>query len=467
MSNGNTAILPTAVKEWFDIVIVVPLEEELLTLMEVFSPTVNRSTPSTFRHELGVGHPDLRVLVVQQEGMGRTHAARAVSETLAEFDAGLVVCIGIAGSLTTDLRLGDVCYSSSVADVLDNARAVDNDAGQLDIALSLTYFHTPREIVAALNFSRILPELQPAYKAWQEKQRDAAKQLDLSSLPALENANYPASADGLVVCAAVSKSEIYNQKLRNIDRKVLAVETESGGVFEECRRRAVPAVTIRGISDHANAGKSRLEEATGGRVRKLAAMNAATFLQLQFSNQNFLRIIDRARASHSQLTPLHAETSKTQSNERDLVTALTEIGHHIDEQLRELSPDFKLQQRGYRLPTPRMRQVELGLSLSSRPDPVEIREALQTRTFALLRLNRNYPDNSLPWVLANDLLTAELGGKQPIPIVIDGSAIARPKSDFKVLAGFEFDDLRDRAFATFNYSQTLSCCESASSGQDI
>jgi nucleoside phosphorylase len=162
--------MPIAPTEWFDIIVIIPLEEELLTFMEVFPPTTNRSTDRTFRYEVDVQQSGFRALVVQQEGMGRTHAARAVSETLAEFDAGLVVCLGIGGSLASDLRLGDVCYSNNIADVLDNARAMDNAAGQLDLALSLTYFNTPREIVAAFNFSRLLPELQAAYKQWQARQ---------------------------------------------------------------------------------------------------------------------------------------------------------------------------------------------------------------------------------------------------------------------------------------------------------
>lgn len=438
----NDPALKTS-REWFDIGVIVPLEEELLTLMEVFPPTVNRSTDRTFRHEIDVARKDLRVIVIQQEGMGRTHAARAVSETLQEFDVGLVVCLGIAGALTSDLRLGDVCYSNNVADVLDNARAVDNDAGQLDLALSLTYFHTPREIVAAFNFARLLPELQSAYSEWQTRQRQVLADLSLTGLPSVNAKNYPASADGLIVCAAVSKSEVYNRKLRAIDRKALAVETESGGIFEECRRRAVQAITIRGISDRADADKTELEKSTGGTVRKLAALNAASFLKLQLTNPYFIKILDQNRAARTQLRPLAIETPET-GNERDLVSALTEIGQHVDSQLRELSPDFKLQQQGYRLPTPRMRQTEQGLSLSARPDPVEIRDALQTRTHALLRLNRNYPDNSLPWVLANDLLTSELGGKQPIPIVIEGESVAPPRSDFKALAGFDFEDLRTR-----------------------
>jgi len=389
-----------------------------------------------------MGHPGFRALIVQQEGMGRTHAGRAVSETLSEFDVGLIVCLGIAGSLTSDLRLGDVCYSNNIADVLDNARAVDNSAGQLDIALSLTYFSTPREVIAAFNFCRVLPDLQPGYKKWQDDQKKFADEIGiLSAIPGNHN-NYPSSVDGLIVCAAVSKSEVYNQKLRAIDRKVLAVETESGGIFEEAARRSVPAVTIRGISDLANADKSRLEKSTGGSVRKLAAVNCATFLKLQLSNPYFLRLLDRRRVAKSQLSPL--DIAKPQDNQRDLATAVSEIGQYIDERLRELSPDFKLQQKGYRLPTPRMRLVDTGALLFSRSDPIEIREALQTRSYALLNLTRNYPDNSLPWVVAADLLISSLNGKQPIPIVVEGQLVSPPKSDFISLAGYQFDDLKGR-----------------------
>jgi Phosphorylase superfamily len=219
--------------------------------------------------------------------------------------------------------------------------------GKFDLALSLTYFHTPREIVAAFNFARLLPELRPAYEEWQARQKKVLAELDLSGLPGVKVKNYPSSVDGLIVCAAVSKSEAYNQKLRGIDRKALAVETESGGIFDECRRRTVQAITIRGISDHADAEKTELEKSTGGAVRKLAALNAVTFLKLQLSNPNFVRILDRARATRPHLPPLDASLDLSEpNNSRDLVAALTEIGHHIDEQLRELSPDFKRWRRG-------------------------------------------------------------------------------------------------------------------------
>ena len=45
--------------------------------------------------------------------------------------------------------------------------------------------------------------------------------------------------------------------------------------------------------------------------------------------------------------------------------------------------------------------------------------ALEQHEAILLGLSKNYPDYSLPWVIANDLLTAVVGGKQLLPIVVD------------------------------------------------
>ena len=72
------------------------------------------------RAEIDIGIPELTSLLIQSEGMGRSHAANAVSAAFEEFDAGLVVCIGIAGALSKDLKLGDVCYTGTVIDVMNN-----------------------------------------------------------------------------------------------------------------------------------------------------------------------------------------------------------------------------------------------------------------------------------------------------------------------------------------------------------
>lgn len=113
--------------DYFDIVVVVPLEEELLEFMAVFPSLEDRSDETTFCHVVDSGAPEIRMLVLQQHGMGKTYATNAAAIILAKYDVGLIICLGIAGSLSDDMHLGDVCYTGRVVDVLDNAKIVDAD----------------------------------------------------------------------------------------------------------------------------------------------------------------------------------------------------------------------------------------------------------------------------------------------------------------------------------------------------
>lgn len=54
--------------------------------------------------------------------------------------------MGIAGSLTGDLRLCDVCYYEDIVDITDNAKVEDIESG-MDIALSPSYYETPAQFI--------------------------------------------------------------------------------------------------------------------------------------------------------------------------------------------------------------------------------------------------------------------------------------------------------------------------------
>jgi nucleoside phosphorylase len=73
----------------------------------------------------------------------------------------------------------------------------------------------------------------------------------------------PKVREGTIACGNVSASPDYNEAVRATDRKVLAIETESGGLFFAARQHNVPAFTVRGISDYAgidkNVSSERLE----------------------------------------------------------------------------------------------------------------------------------------------------------------------------------------------------------------
>ena len=96
-------------KQFFDAVIVVPLEEELEVVLSHFIIVEDVSTDVQIRFSASVPDSDLSVLLVQQNSMGRTENYNAALRSVLDFDVGILICLGIAGGLSSDLNIGDVC----------------------------------------------------------------------------------------------------------------------------------------------------------------------------------------------------------------------------------------------------------------------------------------------------------------------------------------------------------------------
>jgi nucleoside phosphorylase len=429
-------------RPYFDVLVIVPLEEELEVFFEEFPQAQDFSNDRTFRSSVQVGEVDPSVLVVRQDGMGKAHATSAASTALQDFDVGMVICLGIAGSLSNDLKLGDVCYSTSIMDVLDNAK-VSDDKDKLNVALSPSFFMTDHAFVGAFNFMRLKANAKPEYTSWEERCTKAAEALLPSEIKGrhgrLETIRTPKSKEGTIVCRSVTDSESYNERLKQTDRKVLAIETESGGIFPIAQMKGIPAMSIRGISDYANPGKNALEASTANNVRKLAAGNAARFLRLQLRNPDLRSLLQKRRAQSVNSDLI----INTQNGSKDLIHCFEDIATTIDEALRELSPEFRLQPKGYRLPVPRLVQTDETNVKGKWNNPIDLIQALDAQKAILIKLPRIYPDYSLPWVLADELITAEISGKPIIPIVIDGMRIGPPKNGLSELARSPIDNVRD------------------------
>jgi hypothetical protein len=112
----------------------------------------------------------------------------------------------------------------------------------------------------------------------------------------------------------------------------------------------------------------------------------------------------------------------------------------LNERLRELAPAYDLQKRGYRLPVPRVRIIDTrGIGPQTQGKNLsEVRAVLKYARILTIHVPREYPDDSLSWVLALDLLHAELGDKKILPKVIEGSHLRRPKNGLRNLAGHDF-----------------------------
>jgi hypothetical protein len=311
----------------------------------------------------------------------------------------------------------------------------DAKKGGIDIDFSPTFYSTEKNITAALNLIRTLPELKPHFEEWQIEREKSARQLVTIPLPgrdgAVEVLTKPQSKNGTIVCGPVNSSLKYNKKLKNLDRKILAIETEAGGVFEVANSHGVPVLSIRGISDFADNGKKELEEKSGGAVRKVAASNAATFLKLQLKNSRFLDILKQRRELTDASKTFEFNFAPVPAN--DVSKVLQTLNEQIEQRLRELCPEFRLLPKGYHLPIPRVRMVnqQSGVGEYSVAPPVNVRDVVAESRMSFLNLPRTYPDQSLPWVIADDLLTVEIEGKQILPIVLNAELVRPPKSDFE------------------------------------
>ena len=61
------------------------------------------------------------------------------------------------------------------------------------------------------------------------------------------------------------------------------------------------------------------------------------------------------------------------------------IETEIDETLRRLSPEYKLQEKGYRLPVPRIRKTpQAGDPVESQQEAIDVREVLKSRERTLI-----------------------------------------------------------------------------------
>ncbi len=435
--------------KYFDAIIIVPLEEEFEVVLEKFSFDDDLSTSQQVMFSVHVPENKLRILVVKQSRMGKTGTQEAVLNALSSFDTGLLVCIGIAGSLSSDVAIGDVCYSGQIIDVLDNVKATDTPASTQELALSPYVYNSPREIATAFSLDRLNPKTKAGHEAWATEQHKFAEGLIPNEFSGREGRKEkiarPSAREGSIACGIVSASPEYNKKIRAIDRKVLAIETESGALFSIAQQRSIHALTIRGISDYAGVDKAIFERETGNNARKVAISNAASYLVRQLGTPRIVEFFDKIRQQNS--VGLEQLQLPNLANKDGLYDLIIQHGDELSEKLHDLAPGYRLCSKGYHLPVPRIRTIDVrgaaGPEARQR-EPIEIRDALRDARIITLHVPREYPDLSLPWIIANDLMSAQLGDKKPLPIVIAGASLQRPRTGLAQLISSELKTATER-----------------------
>jgi len=418
-------------KRYFDAMVVVPLEEEFVVVLDGFQYKESLSSDTHIRFAVTLPDQQISLLLIKQSTMGRTACQEAANVCLSEFDCGILVCIGIAGGLSSDLSIGDICYSGVIIDVLDNVKIKDGPLSKQDLALSPTTYSSPRELTVPISLDRISPLTKAAYAAWADEREAFGKALIPNEFRGKGNKTEkiarPKVWEGAIACGLVSSSAEYNAKLKAIDRKILAIETESGGLFAASRHHGVPAITIRGISDYAEADKNTFEHETGNKARLLAITNAASFLVRQLRSTAVLAYLDKIRMKRAN-DDSQLPFPQTRPEE-SVAGVLVKQGESFNEKLRDLAPGYSLQSKGYRLPVPRIRTLDIrsGIPEAKPKRPTEVRDALRDARIITLHIPREYPDLSLSWIIASDLLSAQLGESQLVPSVVEARNLQRPR----------------------------------------
>ena len=421
--------------ELIDMIVHIPLDEEWNVFTQVFKPTQNVTQGVHLAYFVEAG--PLRVVAVKQERMGRSAAATACRHILDRFQPKIYVTLGIAGGLSSDLALGDVAYSGTVIDVYDNSKVTDaKDGDGVNIDFEPEFYYGDRQITSAIGFIRTMPELRNLKEFWEEEQTLFATALLPEGVRDTEGnvevIGTPKSQPGFIFCGAVSQSDNYKTRLKGVTRSPLAIETESGPVFEQCRDQGIKVMTVRGISDYADPNKKKLESSSKDAVRKIAANNAASFLLAQTQNEVFTsRLLLNSNDDEESAIPSIKEVR--------LPDLLEQVASETDKKLRELSPLYKAKPIGYRLPSPRIRHLTSAAENGGERGPkvYEIISALKIYRKLIIDVPRTYPDPSLAWAIANGLLAAELDDRKIVPVVIDGRVISPPRSGIMAASPIE------------------------------
>ncbi|GAB2513451.1 5'-methylthioadenosine/S-adenosylhomocysteine nucleosidase family protein [Nocardia heshunensis] len=198
------------------------------------------------------GHPGHRV-AVGITGAGTTTAAALTERARAEFSPTAMMFVGVAGGLRQKLAIGDVVVATKVYSY-QGGRSEDD-----------RFLVRPRSWELSHRVDQVAHRLCRGHR-WREFLPDCA-----GATP--PDVHFGAIAVGDVLLDS-TRSDLA-QRLHTFYNDAVAVEMEgSGFAHAAALGDQVPAVVIRGISDHADGQKTSSDRA-GGQVRAVA--NAAAF----------------------------------------------------------------------------------------------------------------------------------------------------------------------------------------------
>lgn len=398
-----------------DILIYTPLEEEYDAIAALFcaESDISGTEYDGFTWTLG----NVEGATIVGENWGNTNSRKAIMEAGRDLEPSLVICVGIAGSISDDLKLGDVVYSKTVYDLTQRGKLKPGDhtfdAEQLEI---------DSRLVKSLNRDRRRKTGDATFQLWKEnRQREIHSEITASGIhgdAAERLTNLVITPGKIATLNSVVADTATKEAITRSGRKIIAIETESCGGVEACNELDIPYITIRGCSDYADEDKNSLEQASKNFIRKTAAKNAGSFVK--YATPILLdSILEDCLSPVSIETPLEACIKNNDLNIKREAQKRFSL-YSLDLAAIETFPAPRI-----RIEAPKEDGSEL---IADKAEVLEIDEALELSSRVCVKVPRYYPDTSLPFLFANRLNRALIGGKPTYAVNVKWESFGPPSN---------------------------------------
>jgi nucleoside phosphorylase len=278
-----------------DILIYVALAEEFQYVLNSFEMSFTAYEMSDIAQTLFIGdkfcpsiNRNFRVAMILAGKMGNTVSSNLTATLIHSLNPKNVIVLGIAGSLDVDLTPGDVFVPHRIVEYFANSAATGDK--KVKFITSANYFDSSKRLI---NRFQLFGTTQKAeYQSWLKKvEQNVQTSIDARLYKALKeigieigkmNKLLAGDDKSLASGPTVGKSKAFAEFLKKeVDRKIVAIEMESAGVFEATLGRIAPirVIAIRGISDFADDRKDKLEERARKIFRELAIKNAVSLTE--------------------------------------------------------------------------------------------------------------------------------------------------------------------------------------------
>lgn len=205
-------------------------------------------------------------------GEGNLSAAIVAERAIAVFRPAALICVGVAGSLRSDIALGDIVVGTKIY-AFHSGREIDDE-----------FLARPRAWHASHELEQFARQTARTGN-WTRLIHGPANPKPTASRPPA--VHFKPIASGEVLLTATGTP--LNALLRSTYDDAAAIEMESAGIAHAAHlNRSLPTLSVRGISDNANslkhaADKAGWQHAAADRAAAFSVWLAALILRLQIT----------------------------------------------------------------------------------------------------------------------------------------------------------------------------------------